>query len=123
MGTNFSNVAVATTLATAGIDDTVTTLDVASATGYPAVPFNILLDDEVIRVVAKSSVTFSSLVRGYDGTVAASHLEDAAITHVVIAEDVAPGGLAGTLRHPTRYGAGIAAVSMEGTSRQQEEQQ
>lgn len=87
MATNFSNTAANTNLDGA-INDTVTTLDVDSATGYPAVPFNIYIGDEVIRVGAKSSLTFSSLTRGYDDTTAASHADNDPVAHVGIAEDL-----------------------------------
>lgn len=87
MPTQFSNTAVETTL-DGGISDSATTLDVADASGYPDVPFNIQINDEVVRVGAKSSLTFSSLTRGYDGTTTAAHTTGDAIAHVVVAGDM-----------------------------------
>lgn len=89
MVTNFSNVAVDTTL-NGAITNVATSLVVVSATGYPAVPFNIQIENEVIRVGAKSGTTFSTLTRGYDGTTGVSHVDGSAVKHVVIAEDVGP---------------------------------
>ncbi len=89
MVTNFSNVAVDTTL-NGAITNVATSLVVVSATGYPAVPFNIQIENEVIRVGAKSGSTFSTLTRGYDGTTGVAHVDGSAVSHVVIAEDVGP---------------------------------
>ena len=75
---------VATTLAS-GINDTATSLTVASATGFPDVPFRITIhtgnpaDGEIIEVGGKSGTTFSSLLRGRESTVAASWSEGAMI--------------------------------------------
>lgn len=75
---------VATTLAS-GINDTATSLTVASATGFPDVPFRITIhtgnpaDGEIIEVGGKSGATFSSLLRGRESTVAASWSEGAMI--------------------------------------------
>jgi len=75
---------VATTLAS-GINDTATSLTVASATGFPDVPFRITIhtgnpaDGEIIEVGGKSGTTFSSLLRGRESTVAASWSEGATI--------------------------------------------
>lgn len=97
---NYSNIAVLTTL-NGAINDTVDTLDVDSATGYPAAPFVIKLDTEAIKVGAKASLTFSSLERGYDGTTAASHIDATEVEHVVVATDIgAVGGLDVTLTNP-----------------------
>ena len=75
---------VATTLAS-GINDTATSLTVASATGFPDVPFRITIhtgnpaDGEIIEVGGKSGTTFSSLLRGQESTAAASWSEGATI--------------------------------------------
>ncbi len=89
MVTNFSNIAVDTTL-NGAITNVATSLVVVSATGYPAVPFNIQIENEVIRVGAKSGTTFGTLTRGYDGTTGMAHVDGSAVSHVVIAEDVGP---------------------------------
>lgn len=85
---NFSNIAADTTLDGA-ITDSATTLDVVSATGFPAVPFTIKINDEVILVGAVATNTFSSLVRGLDGTTAAAHSNGDVVNHVGIAQDFA----------------------------------
>ncbi len=87
MVTNFSNIAVDTTL-NGAITNVATSLVVVSAAGYPVVPFNVQVENEVIRVGAKSGTTFSTLTRGYDGTTGVSHVDGSAVSHVVIAEDV-----------------------------------
>ena len=75
---------IATTLAS-GINDTATSLTVASATGFPDVPFRITIhtgnpaDGEIIEVGGKSGTTFSSLLRGRESTAAASWSEGATI--------------------------------------------
>ncbi len=89
MVTNFSNIAVDTTL-NGAITNVATSLVVVSATGYPVVPFNIQIENEVIRVGAKSGTTFSTLTRGYDGTTGVAHVDGSAVSHVVIAEDIPP---------------------------------
>ena len=86
--TYYSNTAVTATL-DGDINDSVQTLDVNDATGFPEVPFNILIDDEVINVGAKASLTFSSLTRGHDNTTPAAHTDPAAVKHVIINRDLA----------------------------------
>jgi len=84
---NFSNVAVTTTL-NGGISDTDTSLVVTSATGYPAAPFTILIESEIILVGNKSGTTFSSLTREYDGTTKANHSNGVQVRHIVAGIDV-----------------------------------
>jgi hypothetical protein len=84
---NYTSVPASTTL-NGAINSSVTSLVVTDATGFPAAPFTILVDSEVILVGAKSGTTFSTLTRGYDGTTAASHSDLATLAHVGIAEDV-----------------------------------
>ena len=83
---NYSNTAVETFLA-AGVNDSITSLTVNSASGYPAAPFTIRCETEIILVGAKSGTTFSSLTRGFDGTTAASHSIGAVIEHRAVAND------------------------------------
>lgn len=82
----YSNTAVPTTL-TGPLSGSGTSCTVAGASGYPNPPFAIRIGDEVILVRAKTGTTFSSLDRGYDGTVAVPHATSAAVTHVAIADD------------------------------------
>jgi hypothetical protein len=90
---NYSNTSVQTTLTT-GIDDTVTILIVADATGYPAVPFAIVVDpdvvasEEVVLVTAKVGPIFT-VTRGYDSTTAKAHSAGASVIHAAIAADLA----------------------------------
>jgi hypothetical protein len=83
---NYSNTAVETFLP-AGINDSVTSLTVDSASGYPTVPFTIRVESEIILVSAKSGTTFSSLTRGFDGTTAVAHSLGAVVEHRAIAND------------------------------------
>lgn len=88
---NYSNVAVDTTLVT-GITGSATTLDVASATGWPIAPFVLVIEpgtanEELILVGAKTGVTFSSLTRGFGGTSAVAHNAAVPIKHVLVKED------------------------------------
>lgn len=90
---NYSDIAVQTTLAS-GISDSDTSLSVASATGWPAAPFLLVLDpdtanEEVVLVGAKSGTTFSSLTRGFAGTSASSHNASIDVQHVITGTDVA----------------------------------
>ncbi len=71
-----------------GINNSTTTLVVASGTGWPASGnFRIRIDDEIILVGARSGTTFSSMTRAaeaVDGsTVAASHLDGAEVRLVL----------------------------------------
>lgn len=67
-----------------GIDDTVTTLDVVSATGAPSANFRIRIDDEYMLVTGVASETFT-VTRGIEGSTPASHSSGAAVTHVLTA--------------------------------------
>jgi len=88
---NYSNVAVATTLS-AGINNSVTSLAVADATGWPSAPFTAVIDpdtvdEEIILVGAKAGTTFSTITRGYNGSSGKSHSGGAVIKHCVVATD------------------------------------
>lgn len=69
----------ATTTLSAAMASTDTSLTVASASGFPAAPFRITIDTEIIEVGAVSSNTFSNLIRGSEGTTAASHAINATV--------------------------------------------
>ena len=49
------------------------TLDVTSTADFPVAPFNINIDYETLTVTAKTATTFT-VIRGAQGTIAASHL-------------------------------------------------
>ena len=61
------------------------TLTLASATGAPAAPFRVRIEDELILVGARTTTACSSLTRGVEGTTAAGHLTGVAVTHVLTA--------------------------------------
>lgn len=87
----YSNIAVETTLSI-GIGAGDTTLTVDSASGWPAAPFTLIIDEgeaaeELIHVGTKVSTTFSILTRGFGGTNASAHTANASIKHVGVAED------------------------------------
>ena len=65
------------------IDETVTTLDVTDASAFPTDGnFRILIDSEIMLVTAVSTNTFT-VVRGQEGTTAASHIDGATVTHLL----------------------------------------
>ncbi len=72
-----------TTLET-GIDSAATTLTVKSATGFPAPPFLISIDGEVMRVEAVSPAdprVFTTVTRGLEGTTPFLHTEGAQVNY------------------------------------------
>lgn len=87
---NYSNIAAETTLA-GTINAAVTSLIVASATGYPAAPFAISVGNapsEVMLVTAVAGTIFT-VTRGYDGTTARTHASGTPVIHAMIAADLA----------------------------------
>lgn len=89
----YSNFAVETTLDT-GIGSGDSGLVVVDAAGYPAPPFVIALEpdtafEEFILVGQKSSATFSTLTRGFDGSTAGPHNAGSVVKHVAVASDFA----------------------------------
>ncbi len=57
----------------ADITSSATSLDVTDAGGSPAVPFTAIIDNEQIRVTAKSGNSFTAVIRAYGGTTAVAH--------------------------------------------------
>ena len=82
-----------------GIDASTTSITVASATGAPAANFRIRVDNEYMLVTAVAGTTFT-VVRGIEGSAAASHSNAATVTHVLTA-----GGLAQAIREVGDRGA------------------
>jgi hypothetical protein len=87
---NFSNNAVETQLVVP-VDDTAGTFVVSSTTGWPVVPFSILIDPDqpeeescLVTFISGSTLT---VTRGYDGTVALPHGSGAAVKHAATAAD------------------------------------
>lgn len=69
-----------------GIDDTQTSLSVASGASFPATGvFRLRIEDEVIKVTSVSGTTFT-VVRGDAGTTADSHANAITVTGVVTKE-------------------------------------
>lgn len=87
----FSSTAVPTTLQ-AGIDNSATTMRVASSSGYPAqTPFTVVIDpntalEEVVTVTAAVGTQWTVL-RAQDGTSALPHSTGAAVRHMATARD------------------------------------
>lgn len=89
----YSNFAVETTLVSSiGSGDSGLVVD--DATGYPAAPFIVVVEpdtaaEEFILVGQKSGTTFSTLTRGYDGSVDQPHNSASVVKHVAVASDFA----------------------------------
>jgi len=75
---------------TADISATDTSFTVTTGDGnlFPTGNFVVTIDDERILVGSRSGDTFSSLVRGYDGTTAASHTAGTRIELRIIARHI-----------------------------------
>jgi hypothetical protein len=92
---NFSATAIETTLvnsiSSASTGDTTTSVSVVSTSGYPAVPFTIILapdtnKEEVVTCISVVGTTLQ-IVRGQDGTQAVSHTAGTAVRHGVSGRD------------------------------------
>lgn len=88
---HYSNGAPQATLNT-GINASATTFLLSTATGWPALPFPLILDyqgaaEEVVLVTAMSGATVTNCTRGYDGEAAQSHSVGAVCVHGIIAKD------------------------------------
>lgn len=70
------------------INDSVTSLDVVSAASFPSYPdFKIKVESEIMTVTGISTNTFT-VIRGEDGTTAASHSSAVDVDHVVTSESL-----------------------------------
>lgn len=113
----YSNTAVETTLsASVGSGDTA--MAVADATGYPTAPFVVVVEpdtpaEEFMLVGAKSGLTFSTLSRGFDGSVDQPHNAASVVKHVAIASDF---GEIWTHRHLTLEGSTSLDFAAPGNS-------
>jgi hypothetical protein len=92
---NFSATAIETTLvnsiSSAATGDTTTSVSVVSVSGFPSVPYTLILGpdtnkEEVVTVTAASSTTLT-ITRGQDGTVAQAHTAGTAVRHGVSGRD------------------------------------
>lgn len=84
MTERFAN-AASTTL-NGAINNSVTSITVTSATPFPnAGNFRILIDSEIILVQGVSGSNFTPVLRGQEGSTAASHSNGATVTHILTA--------------------------------------
>jgi len=74
----------------AGIDNVQTSFDVASGQGalFPASNFIITIEGERILVGTRTTDTFSSCTRGYDGTTAVAHIDGKVVELRIIAKHI-----------------------------------
>lgn len=75
-----------------GINAAVTAFNLSTGTGFPAVPFPLILDylgsaEEVILVTGLTGAAVTSCTRGYDGSSAQTHSGGAVCVHGIIAKD------------------------------------
>ena len=92
---NFSATAIETTLvnsiSSASTGDTTTSVSVVSTSGYPAVPFTIILapdtnKEEVVTCISVVGTTLQ-IIRGQDGTQAVSHTAGTSVRHGISGRD------------------------------------
>jgi hypothetical protein len=92
---NFSATAIETTLvnsiSSAATGDTTTSVSVVSVSGFPTVPYTLILGpdtnkEEVVTVTSASSTTLV-IVRGQDGTQAQAHSAGTSVRHGVSGRD------------------------------------
>jgi hypothetical protein len=89
-----------TTLAVAITTTAQTTISVVSAVGFPSLAqYRILIDSEIMLVTAGAGTTSWTVTRGAESTVAATHLVNAEVAHILTA---------GAL---VQFGANITAAS------------
>jgi hypothetical protein len=92
---NFSATAIETTLvnsiSSAATGDTTTSVSVVSVSGYPSVPFTLILapdtnKEEVVTCISVVGTTLQ-IIRGQDATLAVSHTAGTAVRHGVSGRD------------------------------------
>jgi hypothetical protein len=73
----------ATTMVPGGVaNGTTTSMTVASNAGFPSAPFVVVVDQEYLLVTANPSTSWT-VVRGWEGSAAASHLSGASVVHIL----------------------------------------
>ena len=75
----------AVTTLNGALSDSVTAFTLLSDTGFPAAPFDVKIDNELLLVGARAGTTCSSVSRAQGDTVAAAHDNGATIRHVITA--------------------------------------
>ena len=92
---NFSATAIETTLvnsiSSAATGDTTTSVSVVSVSGFPTVPYTLIIGpdtnkEEVVTVTAISGTTLT-VTRGQDGTLAVAHAAGSSVRHGVSGRD------------------------------------
>lgn len=73
-----------TTTLTSGIDAVVTTIPVASTSGFPSSGF-VTVDLEIIAYTSVNATNFLGATRGADGSTATSHSMNALVSHNIVA--------------------------------------
>jgi hypothetical protein len=69
-----------------GINNSTTSITVTNGAVFPSVGnFRIIIDDEIILVTARATHVLT-VVRGAEGTAAASHSDSAVVTHILTAD-------------------------------------
>jgi hypothetical protein len=71
-----------TNLADGSVNSSVTTINVTSTTGYPAIG-TVLIDAEALSYATKTTTSFTGVTRGALGTTAANHTSNAIVNSVV----------------------------------------
>src|SRR5690606_20455363 len=90
---------VAPTHLTSGIDDSVTSIPVASTGGFPDAPFVLAIGNdgigggELVLCTAIEDATTFAVERGFDGTSAQAHDENTLVEHTSAAIDYREGGI------------------------------
>ncbi len=77
---NFANYPTTTLAANVTISDT--TIQVASNTGFPASPFRIMIDDEIMLVTAGEMTTTWTVTRAEEDTTAVAHTTGSLVANV-----------------------------------------
>jgi hypothetical protein len=76
-----SNSSAQTTTLNGAINDSATTITVASTNSFPDLNGRITINNEKIRYTAKTATTFTGCTRGIENTTAASHSNSDTVTH------------------------------------------
>lgn len=81
----FTNLAQTTLSAAIVVTTSPVTISVTSAAGFPSGPFRILIDNEIFVVTSGFGTTSWVCTRPVDNTAAATHLNNATVTHILTA--------------------------------------
>jgi len=118
MARNYSNIAADATLS-ASVTAIQTTMTISDDTGWPAAPFTMKIEDEVVLVGARTGTSLSSVTRGYDGTFGAIHASGTDCWPVAVALDFSGTFLlleGGTLTGNLDMGGGVLSNPADPTA-------